>query len=351
MVFFRKVSSQELVDFSKNLLIMLKSGITINEALTFLAEQTKSKVFSKIIYKVRDEVRAGTFFSKALAKQKEIFGEVFISLVKTGEASGTLEENLAFLVEWLERNNDLKKEIDTAMIYPKIVLVATFLLVGMLIILILPHLIPLFETFKIELPLPTKLLLRLSIFIQKSWNLLIIGIVVIFVLFTSIYRIKKIKRFFHSLYLRIPFFGELIIEYQLALMSQLFSTLFRSGISIQESLKIVSGAITNICYQESLKEIEGRIQRGIPLAQAMHKYPKLYPDRFVNIIYVGEKSGTLDNSFVHLTEFYSKEINRRVKRLPSVVEPLLLIFIGLIVGFVALSIIMPIYELTRGFHY
>ena len=348
MIFFNKISSQEKVDFAKNLAIMLKSGIAINEALASLADQTKSKAFSKVIYKVKREVEMGTSLSKSFAKEEKVFGRVFISMLKAGEASGTLEENLSFLANWLERDHDLRQEIETAMLYPKFVLTATFVLGGGLSVYILPKLVPLFNQLRVELPLPTRMLLAFSLFIEKFWFLVLVGIIGIIVGFVLLNKIKSVKRVFHLFYIRMPFISGLMVDYQLALISQLFLTLFKSGMAISEVLGITSEAATNIRYQESIEKMKNRIGRGTTFSQAMQDYPKLYPKNMINIVATGEKSGTLDNSFAYLSEFYSKEVKNKTRKLPTIIEPVLLVFIAIMVGFVALSIIMPIYELTRG---
>lgn len=348
MFFFNKISSQERVDFTKNLAVMLKSGIAINEALASLEDQTKSKAFSKVIYKVKSEIEMGTSLSESFAKEEKVFGRVFISLLKAGEASGTLENNLSFLSDWLERDNDLRQEIKAATLYPKFVFSATFVLGGGLSVYILPKLVPLFDQLRVKLPFATRALLAFSVFVEKFWFLALAGIIGIIVGFVFLNKIKSVKRIFHLLYIRMPFIADLMVSYQLALISQLFSTLFKSGLSISETLGITGEAATNIHYQESIKKIRDRVGSGTTFSEAMSDFPKLYPKSFVNIAATGEKSGTLDNSFAYLSEFYSKEVKNKTKKLPTIIEPALLIFIALMVGFVAISIIMPIYELTRG---
>lgn len=344
-----KISNQERVDFVKNLAIMLKSGIVINEALETLSSQVKSKIFKNIISEIKNEIEKGTSLTEAFEKKKKIFGNIFISLIKAGESSGTLEENLLFLSDWLERSNDLKKQISAVTLYPKIVLVATIVLGGGLAVFVLPRLVPLFTSLRVKLPLATRILLAVSIFVQKFWLLTILGIVGIIIFFILINKIYFVRRFFHTSYLKVPFFGDIIIDYQLALISQIFSTLLKSGISINEALLIVSEGATNIYYQESILKMKERVVQGVALSEAMRQYSKIYPENLINIAAVGEKSGNLEKSFFYLSDFYSKEVNNKVKKLPTVIEPLLLILIGLIVGFVALSIIAPIYELTRSF--
>jgi len=344
-----KISSQEQVDFANNLAIMLKSGIAINEALGSLAEQAKSKRFKQIAQRIKGKAEKGISLSEAFSEEKGAFGGVFVSLIKAGEASGTLEDNLSFVADWLERNNDLKREMSAAMLYPKIVLAATFLLGGGLTVFILPRLAPLFQNLRVELPITTRILMAVSLFIQEFWLAVFLGIAGIIIAFTLLNRIYAVKRFLHLIYIKTPFLGNLMIDYELALISKLLSTLFRSGVSMSESLSVTSEAVLNLRYRESIAKMREKVLSGITLCAAMEEYRGLYPKNFISIVSVGEKSGTIENSFQHLTEFYSKEVSNKTKRLPTVIEPLLLIFIGLIVGFVAMSIIMPIYEITRSF--
>ena len=348
MSMFNKVSNRERVDFAKNLAVMLKSGITIDEALKSLAEQAKSKVFNKVISNVQREVESCTSLSEAFTKEGKVFDKVFVSLLKAGEVSGTLEENLLFVSDWLERNDDLREEIKAATLYPKIVISATFLLGGLLTMYVLPRLVPLFEQLRVELPPATKILLGFSLFIEKFWFFVLLGVIAIIIAFVLLNKVKSVRRFFHMLYIKVPFLGTLMIAYQLALISQLLSTLFRSGVSINEALDITSEAVTNIRYEESINVMKERVSGGTTFSEAMEDYPDLYPKSLVNIVAVGEKSGTLDNSFMYLSEFYIKEVKNKTKKLPTTIEPILLVVIALLVGFVALAIIMPIYDLTSG---
>lgn len=344
-----KISSQEQVDFANNLAIMLKSGITVNEALGSLAEQAKSARFKKILQRIKSKAEKGTSLSEAFWEEKGAFGGVFVSLIKAGETSGTLEDNLLFVADWLERNNDLKREMNAAMLYPKIVLAATFLLGGGLTVFILPRLAPLFQNLRVALPITTRILMAVSLFVQEFWLAVFFGIAGVIVAFTMLKRIRTVKRFLHLIYIKTPFLGNLMVCYELALISKLLSTMFKSGVSIAESLNVTSEAVLNLRYRESIEKMRERVLSGTPLAAAMEEYRGLYPKNFISIVSVGEKSGTIENSFEHLTEFYSKEVSNKTKKLPTIIEPLLLIFIGIIVGFVAMSIIMPIYEITRSF--
>ena len=346
MLFIRGISIQERVDFAKNLSIMLRSGIAINDALFSLAEQSNRSHFREVIRRIGSDIENGMPLSSAFAKEVHVFGPIFVSMLKAGEQSGTLQESLQFLSSWLSRSADLHREVSTATLYPKLVFGASLVLGGGLAVFILPMLVPLFVGMDIELPLITTILLGVSLFVQKYWLLTIVGTLAVSALLVLLVRIRMIRRVYHGALIHMPFLGILLKHYQLALITQLFSTLLRSGLSLNESIRIVSEATTNIHYQEALHDIETMTIKGTTLSSSMSGFPSLFPKLAINIVAIGEQSGTLSQSLEHLAEFYEKDVSMQARKLPTIIEPILLIGIAGIVGFVALAIIMPIYELT-----
>lgn len=346
MRLLKRISVQDRVDFTKNLSIMLKSGIVINDALVELASQNNNPHFSKILLEIKDDIENGTLLSVAFGKKVHIFGTIFVSLLKAGEESGTLQGNLQFLAEWLGRNADLNREVAAATMYPKMVFTAALVLGGCLALFILPKLVPMFDGMHVELPKITLALLGVSVFVEQYWALCIIGLASMCVGMVYLNKIYIVRKFLHFCYIHMPFMSPLLRNYQLTLIMQLFGTLLKSGVSLNESVQIVSKAATNICYQEALFAIKNSIMKGTSLSKSMEKFEHLFPKMMINIVSVGEKSGTLVNSFDYLSEFYTKEVNAQTKKLPSIIEPLLLVFIAIIVGAIALAIIMPIYKIT-----
>lgn len=340
------ISTQERVNFAKNLAIMLHSGIAINDALDALSQQSTSGRFKRNITEVQKDIENGTSLSSSFRKQERAFGSIFVSLIEAGERSGTLQGNLQFLAEWLSRSADLHREVSAAMLYPKLVFGASILLGGGLAVFILPMLVPLFSELDVDLPGITVTLLAISLFVQQYWYWCALAVAALVALLLLLNRVHAIRCVFHSIYIRLPFFGVFLRNYQLALVTQLFGTLLKSGLSLNESIGIVAASASNEEYKTALQEIRVRTERGTSLSESLLEYPLLFPAIVRNIIAVGEQSGTLVESFLHLSDFYTKEVNVQAKKLPTIIEPLLLIFIALIVGFVALAIIMPIYELT-----
>ncbi len=348
MKLFNRVDDREKVDFANNLAVMLKSGLTVTEALTTLSEQTITKTFRLVLERIRDQVQAGMPLSKAFETEREVFGPIFISMLKVGESSGALDESLEYLAQWVERDHVLKSEVKSATMYPRFVLGATFAMGTGLALYILPKLIPLFSQLRVELPFATRFLLASINFLQDYWYVVIAIVVALYFAFNAINKIKAVRRVLHRLYMKLPIVGDLITDYQLALITRLFETLLKSGITVRETIAITADAVENINYQESLLAINERIKGGTPLSQAMSDYPGLYPKNILSIIEKKKKSGNMDESLGYLADYYIKEVQAKTKQLPVILEPALLLVIGAVVGFVAYAIIMPIYSLSSG---
>lgn len=344
--FFNKISQAEQINFAKNLAVLLRGGVTINEAVKTLAEQAKNKNVKKILFRIKNRLENGVSLNSAISEEKESFGRIFMSLVKAGELSGSLAENLEFLAVWLDRDNNLKKQINGVMLYPKIVLSAVILLGGGLTIFILPKLVPMFNSLDVDLPLITRWLLAISVFVQKYWSIVIIGALFIWFVIFMLFKINKIKYLYHKTLVFFPYIKEFIVGYQLALFAQLMGTLLRSGISIDEALEISYIGTSNLYYKKVLKKINDRVNNGISLISSMSEYPELYPVNSMGVLLVGENSGTLEESFFKVSDFWTKEVIDKTKMLPTIIEPVLLVFIALAVGLIAMSIILPIYKLT-----
>ncbi len=342
---FGSISVQKRVDFANNLAVMLRSGITINESLGYIAEQEKSNTFKKTLYELKEELERGTALSEAFERKVNTFGDVFVSFLKAGEVSGRLEENLLFLSSWLERNNDLKRAISSALLYPKIIIAGTSVLGILITFLLLPRFVSIFESVDVELPITTKFMLGFMTFTRDNWLWILIAAIVLFVAYKFISRFKKFKRFMQWAQIRLPILGNIILTYHIAVVTQIFSSLFQSGLSISEIINVAARGAPTIQYRESIEQIGERIFAGVSISEALGDFPALYPKNFINIVHIGEKSGTLDDSFQYLSDFYSKDVFNRTRNLPTILEPLLLFFVGIVVGLLAFSVIFPMYKM------
>ncbi len=348
MHFFQKIPSQEKVDFTGSLAMMLKSGVPINEALKSLADQSRSRLLSTVLADVRARVESGSSLSQAMEKHERLFGSVFISMVKSGEVSGSLVENLSFLASWLEREHELTTDIRAATLYPKIVIAAAVIIGGILATVILPKLLPFFEKLHVDLPLSTRTLLAVSRGVQAYGFFIAAGILILIPAAIFLMRVENIRRFIHTRMLRLPIIGSITQTYQLAILFELLSTLIRSGVPIRETLASAGNAAGNLAYRDAFRSIARRVEQGTPFSETLVEFSHLFPKRIITMVATGEKSGTLDIVFSAMAEYYTKEVRSITKRLPMILEPALLVVIALIVGFIALSIITPIYQFTHG---
>lgn len=349
-MFFSGLSAKDQGEIARNLATLIKSGLTLNESFDLLIQETESPRVQKILANIVGVIEKGTNLGSALSQHKKVFDPVFIRLVEVGEKSGTLENNLLFLADLMERSSDLRSKIRAAFIYPEIVIVATVALAGSLAVFILPKLIPLFTSFKVALPLPTRILLWLTRMLQQYWQYFLLGIALLIPAISFVRRLEFVKTIYHPIVLRIPFFGRMAREYQLALISQVFYTFIKSGLGIQEVLEGGARSATNIEYARVFEVAGKKVLGGMPLSQALAETKSsLFPREFLTVIAVGERSGTLEKSFFELAEKYHHEVDRKTKNLPTIIEPILLLAIGLSVGFVAISIILPVYQITQGF--
>lgn len=349
--FLNKVSPQDLLFFTKHLAIMMKAGIPITDGLETLVEQTKSSNFKTTLGVVLEDIRNGKSLAVALKKHPKVFDEFYYSLIEIAEEAGTLDESLEFLAAQLSKNYSLKKKIQGALMYPTIVLIATTLMGGFISLYILPQLVEFFESFQIDLPFTTKILVVFSK-IMKSYGILIFGAGGGLVLLTYLLtKNPKVKPAWHSLQLRLPIVGPLISYGQLASMCRNLGTLIKSGVPVAHSIEVTANTLSNYRFKADLYDISKSLTKGKNIGDSMieGKY-EIFPPIVSRMIAVGEKTGKIDETLLYLGDFYEDEVDDISKNLSTVLEPILLITIGLVVGFVALSIISPIYTLTGSIH-
>jgi len=344
---FKRVSHQERLLFTKHLATMIKAGIPIAEVLETLVDQTKSAYFRKVLLEVLADVKNGKTLAYSFGKHPKAFDGFYISLVEVAEASGTLEENLEFLALQLSKDYSLRKKVQSALMYPAIVMAVTLIMGGFISFYILPKLVDFFKSFDIKLPLTTRILIFFAQ-AMKDYGIVIMGAILIsLILFRIFISLPKIKPLWHTLLLKVPIVGVLISYSQLARFSRNLGTLIKSGVAIVKSLEITAETLSNLRFRNDLVSVAKSLTKGKNIGDSMQKGKfKEFPPLVWRMISVGEKTGKLDESLLYLSDFYDDEVDDISKNLTTILEPILLIVIGLVVGFVALSIISPIYQLT-----
>ena len=342
-----KPSQLDVLLFTRHLATMVKAGIPITEALDTLVKQTKSSRFKSVVISVLKDVENGQSLAKSLGKHGEAFDQFYINLIEISEESGSLDENLEFIALQLSKNYALWKKIQTAMLYPSLILIATIVMGGFISFYVLPQLVDFFEAFDITLPLSTRILLFVANMFKVHGLLIAVGLVVGFGAFQAFVNLGFVKPLWHSFVLHLPILGGFLSNTQLAQFSRNLGVLVKSGVPIAKGIDISAGTLTNLKFKNDLLKIGRALNKGKNISSAIEegKYNE-FPPLVVRMIEVGEKTGKLDESLLYVGDFYEEEIENISKNLTTILEPILLIGIGLVVGFVALAIITPIYELT-----
>lgn len=344
----RVVSPKELMVFSRQLATMINSGLTLVQALRILEEQSENKAFQKILDKVATDVEAGVALSQAMGRHPKVFNKVYTTLIHSGEASGKLDEVLLRLAEQLEKNYGMISKIRSALAYPLFILLALIGVAILMIVMVVPQLKSLFEESGLSLPWTTRLLIGVSNFFRDYWYLallIILGAVFAFRFWIST---TSGRKEWDRIKLKIPIFGNLALKIYMARFTRTLSTLIAGGLSILEALQITAEAVGNTVYQEGIEEAARKVETGSGLGVALRRN-KNFPLMVSQMIEVGEKTGNVDEILSRLADFFESEVDAMTKALSSLLEPILMIIMGIGVAIIVASIIMPIYGLVQAF--
>lgn len=341
------VSLTEKIMFARNLRVMIAAGVSFPRALRILANQTKNKKFRKTLLDIREEITKGKTFSDGLSKYPNIFSELFISMIKVGEETGTLEEVLRVLTQQMEKEHEIKSKIKGAMIYPAVIVFAMACIGILMLIVVVPKLAAVFSELEVELPLTTKIVIATGIFLSKFWFSLPLGILILLLLFRMALKTRTGKLVFDTLILKIPIITPIIKKTNSAHTVRTLSSLIAAGVPIVRSLEIVSGTLGNVHYKKAISETAEEVKKGAKLAGVLKRYENIYPTLVIQMIEVGEETGKTSDVLEKLAEFFEEEVANATKNLSAVIEPILMLIIGAIVGFFAISMIQPIYSMME----
>jgi len=350
-VSFGRMSNKDQTFFIKRLSFLVKAGVPILDSLQMIKEQTRKRVYIRILDAVILDVSNGQKLSTSLAKYPNMFSDFSINIISFGESSGILSENLDYLADELRKKEVLKKKIIGAFVYPIVVTLATFGITGFLIVYLFPKIMPVFQSLHIKLPLSTRIIIFLSNFIRLNGIYIFFGIISIVIGFMIV--LKKSKTFhfyFDKFILKIPLIGGIIRDYNLANSTRTIGLLLKGGVTVSEAIPIAEKTSSNLVYRQEFKNLSASINRGDKISLYLGTRRHLFPDVLSQIISVGERSGNLSNSLIYLSELYESQVDDFTKNLSSLVEPALMIVMGILVGFIAISIITPIYSITQNLH-
>lgn len=339
------LSLQDKMTFLKHLSTMIKVGITITEALKILIDQTSRKSVKNMYQAINDMITSGQTLSNSLKEFDYIFSEIFINMIAVGEKSGTLEKTLSYLSLQMEKEYELRKKIISAFIYPILIVVITIVIATGIVIFIMPKITKIFKTLNLELPAVTQFLMDFSDFIStKPLTALAIALATIS-FFVLIFTAKFLKPFWETVLLSIPILKKIVINGNLARFNRTLNSLLQSGITLSESLTILSKMTTNRLYKNAIGEALEKVQQGGKLGKSLENYPKIFPQLMVKTISIGEKTGSMETTTGYLAELYENNVDTLTKNLSVLLEPLLLLFMAGLVGTIVLAIILPIYKL------
>jgi type IV pilus assembly protein PilC len=344
---FGWITNLTKVTFTKHLALMIQAGLPIDESIRILRDQATGR-FRKILAEILKAVESGRPLSEALTRHVGVFSELFIATVRAGELSGTLEGSFRDLAVQLTKSYDLNRKVRGAMVYP-IIVIAAALGVGLgMSIFVLPRILTLFASITVKLPLSTRILMGFSGFLAKNWAPFFIALAAAIFGIWNLLQLRAVKPVTHAILLRLPIFGTMSRNFNLATFARTMATLLRSGISIGEAFQICSETIRNVRYKKALLKVKETIETGAPSSTVLEEFPHLFPPTATRMIAVGEHTGKLEETFSYLSEFYEDEVDSMTKNLSTIMEPVLLLLIGLAVGFVAIAVIMPVYNMINS---
>ena len=341
-----RVPLKEKLFFVQHLGVMLKAGISLGVALKTLSKQSENKYFIKILTDVADKVDKGANFAESLTPYKKVFGEMFINMVEAGELSGKLEEVLHELYIQMKKEHALISKVKSAFTYPAVILLVMAGIGTFMMVKVIPQMTAMFTEMDAELPLPTKILINVSNGIAHNGILSALIVIAVVSLFIYTIRTPKGKYIFQAILLKTPVFGQIIKKINMARFARNISSLLKTDIMIIQCFQITASVLGNLHYRAALEEMAQKIKKGGKLNEVVLAYPKLFTPVVAQMIAVGEETGELDNILVELAEFYEEEVDNIMENMPSIIEPILMLVLGIAVGLMAVAIIMPMYSLT-----
>lgn len=349
---FHRIAFLQKIFFIEHLRIMIRAGLSLVEALGVLQKELENPKFQAVIAQVLTDVSSGKQLSESLGHHPKVFPVMYVSMIESGEISGKLEESLLQVERQMKKSHELLSSIRGAMIYPAVIFIAMGGVGLLMATVVLPKLLEIFKEFDAELPLATRILIVFVDVLSNPFSLaLIIGSLVGGIsLFVYLLRSRPMFRYtIHRIVLRLPIVGPIIKQINLAKFSLTLSSLLKSTIPIIRATEITAQTCGNMLYRRALEQAALEIQSGIPLSHILEKYPRIFPPMVREMILVGERSGELDDLLSELAKFYNHEVSKTMKNFATIIEPVIIIVLGVVVGGMAVAVVLPMYTLVQNF--
>jgi type IV pilus assembly protein PilC len=342
----RKVKLDDLLIFSRQLATMIDAGIPLVHSLGILSEQIENKNFREVIMKVRQDIEAGMNFSDALSKHPAAFSELFVNMTKAGETSGMLDEVLDRLASYLEKSASLARKISSSLVYPAVVVTMAALITSLLLLKVVPTFKGIFDTLGGQLPFPTLVLIAISDMFRKFFIFTAVGLVAGVFLLRKYIASEKGRYNFDSFKLKAPILGTLFKKLAVAKFARTFSTLVKSGVSVLSALDIVSKTSGNKVVEEAVVSCTNSVRDGESISKPLSK-SGVFPPMVTRMIAVGEQTGQLEKMLSKIADFYDDQVDTAASGLTSMIEPLVIAFLGIVIGGIVISLFLPIFKLTE----
>jgi type IV pilus assembly protein PilC len=341
---FNRIKSQDLTIMTRQLSTMISSGMTLLRAFYVLEDQIENDKLKKTVSAVREDIEAGLSFSDALARHPKVFGPLYVAMVRAGESGGVLEDSLFRVANQLEADDSLRRQVKAAMVYPAVVLGFAFIVLIALIAFIVPVFVGVFKDFGGELPAITKFTVSLSSFVTGQWYIGIAGIVAIIVAFKKWKASSWGRPQWDAFRLRIPFkIGDTVQKIALARWSRTFAALYSAGVPILQAIEVTGKTAGNHVVEKAMDDVVESVKSGGSIAAPLREAP-IFPAMVAQMIAVGEETGGLDSMLNKVADFYEDQVAAAIKSLTSILEPLMIVFVGAVVGFIVIAMYMPMFK-------
>jgi type IV pilus assembly protein PilC len=346
--FNNRISPNDVANFTRQFATMINAGLPITDSLSSLKLQSEEKL-SPIIGKILADVENGDSLSVAFSKYPQVFSSTYIALLRAGETGGVLDKILLRIADNLEKAEEFKGKVIGALIYPIIIVIGMIIVSFIMMIFVIPRLLSLYTQFNAALPLPTLILINISNFFIQFWYLILAAAVIAFLMLSSYIKTKPGKYKIDELIFKLPIIGDLQRKVMLADLARTLALMIGAGVPIIEGMDITAGAISNNVIKDALIDAKNQIEKGFPISFAFAKHKEAFPYIFSQMIAVGEESGKIDEVLSKLAQVFETESNQKVKTLTAAIEPIVMVILGVGVGFLVVAVILPIYNLTNQF--
>jgi type IV pilus assembly protein PilC len=347
--YFKRVRQIDVAVFTRQFATLLEAGIPLSDALKSLYRQTRNPILREVVFEISGDIDAGLSLSQAMARHETVFSEFYINLLRSAEVTGRVESVMGFLADYLEKEHILRTKVRSALIYPAFVVVLFFIVGGILVGVVFPQISPIFEEAGVELPFTTRVLLSLGGFVREWWLAIIIITLIFLGLVVDYARSREGRLVFDELAIKLPVLGNLFKKMYVARFAESASVLIKGGIPVTQAIEISSHTVGSAVYREALHEASEGIRRGELLSALIEKGGELFPPMVSQMIAVGESTGKLDDMLDRMAGFFTREVDDAVSNLVELIQPALMVVIGVLTGLLFASILLPIYNLVQAF--